>query len=93
MLYTGGEANCRGRLTTQFLKQVIVSPSTAKGALSAFCLRQNFKYSPGVVVQAPDQLVVDLKGNLQQAQIFLQSVKVFSALRAEVVHAPRGGVG
>ena len=61
-LYAGSEANGWGRLTPQFLNQVIVSSSATESTLGSFSLGLNLKYRSGIVVQPPNQAMVQFKG-------------------------------
>jgi hypothetical protein len=53
----------------------------------------DLKDGSGVVVQAPNQAMVDFKGNFKQLQVSLQSIEVVITLGAKVVRASGGGAG
>ncbi len=70
-LYTHGEAESRGRLAAQLFNQVVVTSTATEGALGFFFFGLYLKNRPGVIVKAPDQAVVYLKGYFKQMQVAL----------------------
>ncbi len=58
-LHAHGESGCRGRLATQLLYQCIVAPAGTDGTLCTQRVGEPFKDRPIVVVQAPNQPLVD----------------------------------